>query len=453
VDTNPLLPNSDEFSIKHMLRVIGVSTIDDLFSDIPKHLLWSHRLSIPHAKSEYEIEREIEETLSRNISYENLCFLGGGCYPHYIPAVVDELASRSEFLTSYTQYQPESSQGMLQALFEYQSMICDLTGMEIANSSMYDWATSLGEASRMANRINGRKKIISFGNVGPERLQVLRTYTMSLGMNLEIISSDIRGMVDLHSLTEMMSEDVSSVYIENPNFFGIVEQEADDIARIVHQRGGLFVVGTEPISLGLLREPGTYGADIVVGDGQTLGIHMNFGGPSLGILASRGEKSFVRQMPGRIIGSTTEENGTRVGYSTIMQTREQHIRRENATSNICTNQALSALTACIYLSLLGGDGLRELARSIGSKTQYTARFLTELPGVAMRFESPIFREFVLQTENASQIIDKMRTFGVGVGPWLGQWYPSLGDSFLVAISEIHSKKDLDFLRSTLARAL
>ena len=453
MDTNPLLPNSDEFSIKHMLRVIGVSTIDDLFSDIPKHLLGSHRLSIPHAKSEYEIEREIEETLSRNISYENLCFLGGGCYPHYIPAVVDELASRSEFLTSYTQYQPESSQGMLQALFEYQSMICDLTGMEIANSSMYDWATSLGEASRMANRINGRKKIISFGNVGPERLQVLRTYTMSLGMNLEIISSDIRGMVDLHSLTEMMSEDVSSVYIENPNFFGIVEEEADDIARIVHQRGGLFVVGTEPISLGLLREPGTYGADIVVGDGQTLGIHMNFGGPSLGILASRGEKSFVRQMPGRIIGSTTAENGTRVGYSTIMQTREQHIRRENATSNICTNQALSAVTACIYLSLLGGDGLRELARSIGSKTQHTARFLTELPGVAMRFESPIFREFVLQTENASQIIEKMATFGVGVGPWLGQWYPSLGDSFLVAISEIHSKKDLDFLRSTLARAL
>ena len=453
MDTNPLLPNSDESSIRNMLDAIGASSIDDLFSDVPEHLLWRNRFSIPHAKSEYEIEREIEETLSKNVPYENLCFLGGGCYSHYIPAVVDELASRSEFLTSYTQYQPESSQGMLQALFEYQSMICDLTGMEIANSSMYDWATSLGEASRMAMRINGRKKILTFDNVGHERLQVLRTYTMSLGMNLEIISSDIRGRADLHSLTEMMSEEVSSVYLETPNFFGIVEDEVDDIAGIVHRKGGLFVVGIEPISLGLLREPGTYGADIVVGDGQTLGIHMNLGGPTLGILASRGDKSFVRQMPGRIIGSTTAENGTRTGYATIMQTREQHIRRENATSNICTNQALSAVTACIYLSLLGGDGLGELARSIASKTQYTARLLAELPGVAMRFESPIFREFVLQVENSSQVIEKMSTFGVGVGPWLGRWYPSLRDSFLVAISEIHSKKDLDFLRLTLARAL
>lgn len=454
---NPLLPNLERTITKKMLEYIGVESIDDLFTDVPHDLILKRPLRIPSVKSEYEIEREIGGLLARNNQNPSRCFIGGGIYSHYIPSVVDELASRSEFMTSYTQYQPEVSQGMLQALFEYQSLICDLTGMDVANSSMYDWATAVGEASRMAMRVNGRKRILTFRNIGPERLEVMRTYCDPLDARIDVIDYNDSGRIDFSSLKDSIDTDVSAVYVENPNFFGLLEEQIDDLASIIHEKDALLIMGTDPISLGLIKPPGEYGADIVVGEGQSLGLHMSFGGPSFGIFAAKGEKSIIRQMPGRIIGLTTSRDGNRRGYSMIMQTREQHIRRENATSNICTNQALSALTACIYLSLLGGDGLRDLSTSIISKSHYTTKLLSGIDGLGLRFRHPFFREFTLRVENPEQdvnkILQEMSREGIHVGPWLGQWYDELRDSFLLAVSEIHLKDDLNCLHETLERRI
>jgi len=300
---HPLLPNLDESVMSAMLQKVGAGSVDDLFSDIPPGLRLKRRLKVPEAASEYEIRREVLARLRQNRTPpDSLCFLGGGVWPHYVPAAVESITSRQEFYTSYTPYQAEVSQGMLQALFEYQSLMCDLLGMEACNSSLYDWASAAGEAVRMAGRVTGRKKALIAGSVGPQRRSVIRTYSEPMGMELETVPYDrSTGRLDSDELKKKLSEDTACLYVENPNFFGVIEEEIRDVVERVHGAGGLAVVGVDPVSLSLLKEPGSYDADVAVGEGQPLGIAMNYGGPHLGVFAVNDMK-FARSMPGRQIG-------------------------------------------------------------------------------------------------------------------------------------------------------
>jgi glycine dehydrogenase subunit 1 len=305
------LPNSDSVIAKTMLQHLGLKSIEDLYSDVPEELRLRRSLNVPEGVSDLELERLVEAKLARNLSSpECLNFLGGGIWQHYVPAIVDEILSRGEFYTAYTPYQPEISQGMLQGLFEYQSQICELTGMEVCNSSMYDWGTALGEAGRMAHRVNGRTKILVSRAASPERAQILRTYCYPAGIDLEFVEADNAGRTSLESLESTLSEDVSALYLENPDFFGVIEDSIPEIAEMCHSKDVLVIVGVNPMTLGLLKPPGEYGADIVVGDGQPLGSYLNFGGPLIGIFATRRDPGFLRQMPGRLIGVTTSKDNT-----------------------------------------------------------------------------------------------------------------------------------------------
>ncbi len=441
-----LLPNADQEIIEKMLSVIGVKSIDALFSDIPKDLRLTKELKIPSGMSELEVERHTQELLSRNYAKPNLCFLGGGSYAHYVPAVVDQMVSRAEFYTSYTPYQPEISQGMLQALFEYQSLICNLTQMDAANSSMYDWATAAGEAARMAFRLKKRKRIVLSRNVGPERLEVLKTYCWPLDVKFDIIDYDRKtGKADLKKIKNAMNEDVAALYIENPNFFGVFEDDVEELASIAHSKGALFIAGIDPISLGIARPPGEYGADIAVGEAQSLGLHMNFGGPYAGIFAVKGGQEIIRQMPGRMIGMTTTKDGKRRGFSQVLQTREQHIRRENATSNICTNQSLCAVAASVYLALLGEEGMRSLARRIIATSHYASKMLSEVPSIdAPYFDGSFFREFAVRIPS-KDVPKKLLKKGLLGGLALQKFFPELKDVYLFSFSEIHSPEDVQKL--------
>ena len=431
-----------------MLDYLEIDSIDELFSDVPDDLLYDKDLEIPHAKSEFEIERMITSKLAKNKTV-NTNFLGGGMYHTYVPSVVDELATRSEFLTSYTQYQSEASQGILQAMFEYQSMMCDLTQMDIVNSSMYDWGTSLAEAIRMAIRINKKNRIITFRNTGKERIDILRTYSEPLGIQLDILDYKNDGQIDYQQLQNKMSDDVSAVYVEHPNLFGILEEQLDDISALIHRKNGLLIMGIDPISLGLIKPPGEYNADIVIGEGQNLGLHMNYGGPSFGIFAAKGDNKIIRQMPGRIIGLANSIDYEERGFSMIMQTREQNIRRENATSNICTNQTLCVVAAAIYMASLGETGIKELAASINIKSQYANKLINEIDIFKNKFESPFFREFTIEVNNkkytSKDIIEHLVKKDVFVGPRLDTWFEELEKCFNIAISDVHSETDVNNL--------
>ncbi len=330
------------------------------------------KLDIPqHGLSEFDVKRHVEKLLSKNATSNNMSvFLGAGCWPHYVPAVVEEIIGRSELLTSYTPYQPETSQGMLQALFEYQSMICELTSMPVANCSMYDWASALGEAARMATRVKGKTEILVPKLIHPERLATLKVYASPAGISInEVDYEKESGGLDLRDLKRKISDKTAAIYVENPSYLGIIESQVDDIAREVASHDALFIVGVDPTSLGVLKPPGEYGADVVVGEAQPLGNSMNFGGPLLGIMACRDDMTLIRQMPGRIIGLTTTQDSTRQGFCMTMQTREQHIRRERATSNICTNEALCAVASAVYVALLGPEGLRKLGETVMLQVQ------------------------------------------------------------------------------------
>ena len=437
-----------------MLDYLEIDSIEELFSDVPDDLLYKKELKIPPAKSEFEIERIIASKLSKN-QITNTNFLGGGMYSTYVPSLVDELVTRSEFLTSYTQYQPEASQGILQAMFEYQSMMCDLTQMDIVNSSMYDWGTSLAEAIRMAIRINKKNRIITFRNTGKDRIEILKTYSEPLGIELEILDYKNNGQIDYEHLQNRMANDVSAVYIEHPNLFGVLEEQLDDVSALIHRKDGLLIMGIDPISLGLVKPPGEYNADIVIGEGQSLGLHLNYGGPSFGIFAARGDKKIVRQMPGRIIGLTNSKVYEERGFSMIMQTREQNIRRENATSNICTNQTLCVVAAAIYMASLGEKGMRELSNSINIKAQYTNKLINEIDTFKNKFEAPFFREFTIEVTNkkhtAKYIIKHLVKKNVFIGPRLGIWFEELENCFNIAISDIHSEIDINNLVKHLER--
>jgi glycine dehydrogenase subunit 1 len=454
---HPYLPNSVPEIKEMMMEKIGINSIDDLFSDIPKEFIYKGDLEIPGPLSEVEVRKHVSSLLEENKTLKCPPFLGGGVWPNYVPSIVDEVIHRAEFLTSYTPYQPEISQGILQAIFEYQSLICELVGMDVANSSLYDWATSIGEAALMSSRITRRYKILVSDLINPDRYSVLKTYTEPVGITIETIDHDPRtGQLDLEDLKDKTDEKTAMVYIENPSYMGFVEEKVEAIGEIAHDKRGLFVVGVDPTSLGLLKPPGDYGADIVCGEGQPLGNHMNYGGPLLGIFACRHENKFIRQMPGRIIGITETIADQRQGYVMTLATREQHIRREKATSNICSNQALNAVAAGVYLSLMGPEGMRDLSESIMKKAKYAQKKIGELPGVrAPIFNSFHFKEFTVnfQYKTLKEINIVLNTKNLEAGIPLNKHFTELGETALYCVTEVHSKEDIDTLASTLKEAL
>jgi glycine dehydrogenase subunit 1 len=436
---HPYLPNSVPEIKEKMMEDMGIKSIDELYIDIPDNLRFSRELDIPGPNTEPEVRSLVSESLEKNTDLHCPPFMGGGVWPHYVPTIVDEVISRAELLTSYTPYQPEISQGILQAIFEYQSQMCELVGMDVANSSLYDWATALGEAARMANRLNRRNGIIVPYIISPERLAVLKTYTEPVGMDVIQVDYDkTTGQLDLDDLKENMNENIAAVYIENPTYLGYVEKQVDEISEIVHDNKSLFVVGVDPTSLGILRTPGDYGADIVIGEGQPLGNYMNYGGPLLGIFACKHDNRMIRQM----------EDGDRRGYVMTLSTREQHIRREKATSNICSNQALNAVAAGVYLSLLGPQGMRELGEAITSRAHYALRRIGELPGVrAPIFNSFHFKEFAVEFKDNTHedIMESLWSNGLQGGIPLNGFFSEFGEAALFCVTEVHSKQDIDTL--------
>jgi glycine dehydrogenase subunit 1 len=440
-----------------MMEEINIESIDELYSDIPPDLIYKSDLNIPGPHTELEVKTHVLGLLEKNSSLKCPPFMGGGVWPHYVPSIVDEVIHRSEFLTSYTPYQPEISQGMLQAVFEYQSLVCELVGMAVANSSLYDWASALGEAALMSVRLNRKNTILVPDLLSPQRLSVLETYTKPVGIKVVKIDHDaITGQLDLEDLKENMNADVAGVYIENPSFFGFAEEQVDDIDEIVHDGKASYIVGVDPISLGILKAPGDYNADIVIGEGQPLGNHMNYGGPLLGILACRNDNKFIRQMPGRIIGITETQLSKRRAFTMTLQTREQHIRRGKATSNICSNQALLAVAAGVYLSLMGPNGMKELGEVIMSRARYAQRRIGALPGVrAPIFNSFHFKEFTVNFQNKTlkEVDQKLWSNGVQAGIPLVKDYPELGETALYCVTEMHSKEHIDQLVSVLKEAL
>jgi glycine dehydrogenase subunit 1 len=457
VEAHPFLPNLEDETIERMLKQVKANSIADLFSDIPEGLRLKRKLAIPDGQGEAVVRRELHARLSKNRTPpDQLCFLGGGVYPHYIPAAVDSILSRQEFYTAYTPYQPEISQGMLQALFEYQSMMCDLLGMQVCNSSMYDWASAAGEAVRMAARVKQRKTVLVAKSIGEGRLEVIKTYAEPMGVKLRPVEFDTEtGGLDLESLKSSLSQaggDVAALYFENPNLFGVIEEGAQGAIEAVHAAGGLAVVGVNPISLSVLRDPGSYGADIVVGEGQPLGVPMNFGGPHMGIFAVK-DVALARSMPGRLIGMTTTKDGSEKAFCMVLQTREQHIRREGATSNICTNQALLALAGAAYMSLLGKNGFKKLGEVNLANSHYAAEKIGKLNGVKTPlFSGPFFNEFTVGYERrkAPWVFAELAKKGVMGGYPLTAHYQQIREAGSFCVTEVHSGEDIGRLVDALA---
>ena len=456
--SHPYIPNSNLEIKQELMKEIGIRSIEELYADIPEKYLLKKPLNLPEAMSEFEVKRHVETLLSKNRTCEDMpIFLGAGCWPHYVPAAVKEVVQRSEFLTSYTPYQPEISQGMLQALFEYQSMICELTAMDVANCSMYDWASALGEAARMASRATRRNEILVPRIIHPERRATLKTYTEPADISIkEVAYNPENGQIDLGDLESKISNKTAAVYIENPSYLGFVEEHVDEISGLAHKHGSLFIVGVDPTSLGIFKPPGEYGADIVVGEAQPLGNPMNFGGPLLGIFACRDDLNLVRQMPGRIIGLTTTIDGDKQGFCMVLQTREQHIRREKATSNICSNEALCAVASAVYIALLGPQGLRELGETIMYKANYAMHLLSKIEGIkAPVFKSVHFKEFTVNFDgtglSVKEVSEKLLKMGVHGGKDISTEFPELGQTALYCVTEIHSKGDIELLAKSLEK--
>jgi glycine cleavage system P protein (glycine dehydrogenase) subunit 1 len=434
-----------------MLESIGVKSLDDLFAQIPETVRLKKPLDVPAALSEIELTQHMAELAARNRpAGEAVCFLGGGSYDHFVPAVVDAIAGRSEFYTSYTPYQAEASQGSLQAFFEYQTLICQLTGMDVSNASLYDGGSAVAEAATMAITATGRHgQVLIAESVHPESRGVLHTYLENLETKAVTLPTP-GGTLDPQTLEQAITHEAACVIVQHPNFFGCLE-EVQELREAAYARGALFVVSVDPTSLGLLERPGDYGADIVIAEGQSLGTPMQFGGPYLGILACKEE--FVRKMPGRLVGQTVDRNGKRCWVLTL-QTREQHIRREKATSNICTNQGLLALRATAYLAALGPQGLRETAELCTQKAHYAAEQLAKVPGISVRFDQPFFKEFTIQVKaEPAGLLARLLERGYHAGLHLGRWYPTLGDSISIAVTEQRTKAEIDGLVEAYREAL
>ena len=440
------IPNSE---IKEeMLKDIGLKKIDDLFIDIPEKIRLKE-LNLPKGISQQEMDRKMRDISSRNKSCnEFLCFLAGGIKNHYIPPVVKSITSRSEFYTAYTPYQAEASQGFLQAMFEYQSMIAELTGMDVSNCSLYDGVTGLSEAALMCTRITKRNSFIIPDNISWEKKSVLNNYTLGINLKIKEISFDEKtGKINLDDLEKNVNNNTAGVYIENPNFFGIFEDDIEQISKIVKDAGSLFVVGVDPLSLGVTKSPGEYGADIVIGEGRVFGNPLEFGGCGLGVFSCK--KEYLRQIPGRVVGLTTDREGKR-GFCMALQTREQHIRRAKATSNICTNEGLCSLSAVVYLSWLGGIGLFEIAKENLEKSYKLREMISKVDGFSLRFTGLHFNEFVIKCRNKPEnIVKKLLANNIQIGPLLGNQFKNLNDCLLIGITELHSIKDIEQLVSAL----
>lgn len=437
----PYIANTPEDQ-QAMLQAIGVASVDELFAMVPPELRLKRPLNLPPAMGELELTAHVGELARRNLPAGQVpCFLGAGAYDHFIPAVVDFVAARSEFYTAYTPYQPEASQGTLQAIFEYQTLITQLTGMDVSNASLYDGATATAEAVLMAlSATRDRHKVIVARSLHPEYRQVLRTYLANLPV--EIVTLPVpEGTVAIPDLSHAVDQQTACVVVQQPNFFGCLE-DAHAVVEMAHQAGALAVVVADPISLGLLGRPGDYGADLVAAEGQVLGNPLAFGGPYLGILACR--ETFVRRMPGRLVGETVDRQGRRAFVLTL-QTREQHIRREKATSNICTNQGLLALRAAVYLLAMGPQGLRDVAEVCFQKSRYAMRRLVEGGLWRPAFERPTFKEFVVRAADGrvQPRLEAAQQRGILAGIPLGTWYPDLADSMLVAVTEKRTRQEID----------
>ncbi len=446
-DFHRYIPHTEE-DVRGMLETIGVNSVEDLFERIPQKFRTSRPLNLPPPLSERDLLCHLDRLQSQRYSH----FLGGGAYHHFIPSVVSHLISRSEFYTAYTPYQPEISQGTLQAIFEYQTLMCQLTGMEVSNASMYDGATSLAEAVWMAYRVTGRKRVVVAETVHPEYRAVMKTYIDP--EEQEIVSLPYQrgtGRIDERVLDQLLDEEVSAVVIQSPNFFGVVE-DLTPLGERVHGAGSLLIVCfSEAIAYGILRPPGAFGADIVAGEGQSLGIPLSFGGPYLGIFTTK--EKFVRNMPGRLVGETVDLEGKR-GFVLTLATREQHIRRERATSNICTNEGLCALMATVFLSCLGKEGLRELAVMNMSKAEYAKKKASQIHGCRLPFNAPTFNEFVLEVRGEPQeILDKLKNEKILGGLPLRRFYPELDHHLLVTVTEMNSKEELEDWAEGLAKSI
>ena len=425
-----------------MLKAIGVGSVEELFSDVPASVRLARPLNLPGALSELELVAALKDLAARNADLDQYTsFLGAGAYEHFVPSLIDHMLLRSEFYTAYTPYQPEISQGTLQAIFEYQTLICELTGMDVANASMYDGATAIAESAIMACEQTRRKQVLVAVNVHPDYRAVLKSYMHGHLVEVkEIPFTD--GVVDNDALKGMISNQTACVIVQNPNFFGLIEKGAE-LAEIAHQNGALFVVCADPVSLGILKAPGDYGADIVVGEGQGLGNAVSFGGPYLGFMACK--EKFTRRMPGRIVGQTVDRNEKR-GFVLTLQAREQHIRREKATSNICSNEALCALAATIYLVTVGKEGLKQVANLCLQKAHYAQKALTAIPGVKAAFSGPFFQEFAVTVPKDPEAINRSLLGEKIIGGLaLKKLYPELTNSMLFCVTEVRTKEQIDRL--------
>ena len=431
---------------REMLAAIGVDSIEALFADVPPALRLAGGLALEPGRSEPEVYAELRALAARNVSTEDeLSFVGAGMYDSYVPALIDALLSRAEFLTPYTPYQPEVSQGGLQTMFEYQTAICELTGLPVSNASVYEAPSAVAAAGYVAMHYTGRRRFVISRGAHPHAIETLQTMAHGWGMEVEVCG--LRdGLTDLPALTD----DVAAVIVAQPNFLGAVEELAA-IAGAAHEAGALCIACCDPIALSLLRPPGQCGADIAVGEGQTLGNRLDFGGPSFGFFATT--EALVRRMPGRIAGETVDLDGRR-GFALTLQTREQHIRRERATSNICTAQALNALAGVIYLSWLGRDGFTELGELLIQRTAYARDRLTATPGIEPLHEQPVFREFAVTLDApVEDVIEACRRHGINPGHPLGTYFPEHERGLLVAITELRSREEIDRLAAALGDAV
>jgi len=441
------IPHTEE-DIQTMLEFVGAKKIEDLFGMIPEKYRLSVPLNLPDPLSEPDLLRHLQALQS--MPYTS--FLGAGAYHHFIPSVVSSLISRSEFYTAYTSYQPEISQGTLHAIFEYQTVMCHWTGMEVSNASMYDGASSLAEAVGMAGRVTKRKKILLSEAIHPEYRKVIQTYVDPDQEEIILVPYEKEGgRTDERKLLDLLDGKVSSVVIQSPNFFGVIE-DLHPIADKIHESEGLMIVGfTEAIAYGILKPPGEEGADIVAGEGQSFGIPVSYGGPYLGIFATRDK--FVRNMPGRLVGETVDLEGKR-GFVLTLATREQHIRRERATSNICTNEGLCALMATIFLSCLGKQGLKELALMNLSKAEYAKKAISQIRGCQLFFSTPTFNEFVLRIPGEPErVLERLKKRKILGGIPLGGFYPEMKHHLLVTVTEMNTREEIDRWAEALEKAL
>ena len=431
-------PNTDD-DRRDMLAAVGVTDFEELIKDIPREIRLKGDLNIPPAMSEYEVTKHVAALAGKNVNTQDaVSFIGAGAYDHFIPSAIGALLGRSEFYTAYTPYQAEVSQGTLQSIYEYQTMICRLTGMDVSNASLYDAGSGLAEAALMAVSHTGRKKVVAVHPIHPFYMQVVKTYVH--GQGFEIIEIPAReGVADIDAAKRAVDENTAALLVQQPSFFGTLS-DVFALGEIAHAKGALYVVDAAPISLGLLAPPGEYGADVVVGEGQSLGIPQSLGGPFLGIFAVK--EALIRRLPGRLAGVTVDAEGKK-GYVLTLQTREQQIRREKATSNICTNEGLMMLASTIYMSLMGKSGLREVAEQSGAKAHYLAEKIAKAPGFAVKYEQPFFNEFLVSTPvPAVDVIEAGLKKRILAGVDVETLYPS-EKGLLVAVTEKRTRTELD----------